>query len=41
MTEYETLRVERSGSALILNLYRPERRNAVSLQMMADIIAAF
>lgn len=41
MTEYETLRVERSGSALILNLYRPERRNAVSLQMMADIIAVF
>jgi enoyl-CoA hydratase/carnithine racemase len=40
MSDYETLRTERTGSALVLNLSRPERRNAVSLQMMADIIAA-
>lgn len=40
MSKYETLRAEQVGSALVLNLNRPERRNAVSLQMMADIIAA-
>jgi enoyl-CoA hydratase/carnithine racemase len=40
MSDYETLRAERTGSALVLNLSRPERRNAVSLQMMAEITAA-
>lgn len=40
MTEYETLRIERNGPALILHLNRPDRRNAISLQMMADLIAA-
>lgn len=40
MSEYETLQIERKGSALVLHLNRPERRNAVSLKMMAEIIAA-
>lgn len=40
MSDYETIRVERQGPALVLTLDRPERRNAVSLRMMADIIAA-
>jgi enoyl-CoA hydratase/carnithine racemase len=40
MTHYETISVERDGPALVLRLNRPERRNAVSLGMMADIIAA-
>ncbi|MFG1193171.1 MULTISPECIES: enoyl-CoA hydratase/isomerase family protein [Xanthobacter] len=40
MSEYETIRVERQGPALVLNLHRPDRRNAVSLKMMAEIIAA-
>ena len=39
MSEYETLRVERQGPALVIHLNRPERRNAVSLKMMAEIIA--
>jgi enoyl-CoA hydratase/carnithine racemase len=38
MKQYETLRMERQGPALVLNLNRPERRNAVSLEMMAEII---
>jgi enoyl-CoA hydratase/carnithine racemase len=41
MNDYQTLRAEVIGPALVLHLNRPERRNAVSLQMMADIIAAF
>ncbi|MEP9380471.1 enoyl-CoA hydratase/isomerase family protein [Aquabacter sp. CN5-332] len=40
MSDYETIRVERQGPALVLHLNRPERRNAVSLKMMAEIIAA-
>jgi enoyl-CoA hydratase/carnithine racemase len=40
MKPYETLRIERQGPALVLNLNRPERRNAVSLKMMAEIIDA-
>ena len=40
MKQYETLRTERQGSALVLNFNRPERRNAVSLKMMAEIIDA-
>ncbi|MEP9348656.1 enoyl-CoA hydratase/isomerase family protein [Xanthobacter sp. KR7-225] len=40
MSSFETIRVERRGPALIFHLARPERRNAVSLKMMAEIIAA-
>lgn len=40
MTQYETISVERDGPALVFRLNRPERRNAVSLAMMADIVAA-
>lgn len=39
MASYETLRVERDGPALIATLNRPDRRNAVSLEMMDEIIA--
>jgi enoyl-CoA hydratase/carnithine racemase len=39
MATYETLRVEKDGPALVVTLNRPDRRNAVSLQMMDDIIA--
>jgi enoyl-CoA hydratase/carnithine racemase len=40
MKQYATLRLERQGPALVLNFNRPERRNAVSLEMMAEIIDA-
>jgi enoyl-CoA hydratase/carnithine racemase len=40
MSQYETLQAERKGSALIVKLNRPDRRNAVSLKMMAEIISA-
>lgn len=40
MSDYETIRVTRQGHALLLTFNRPDRRNAVSLQMMAEIITA-
>jgi len=36
----ETLKTERSGSSIIVTLDRPERRNAVSLKMMEELVAA-
>lgn len=37
---YETIKAERRGAALVITLDRPERRNAVSRQMMDDIVHA-
>jgi enoyl-CoA hydratase/carnithine racemase len=37
---YATLEAARDGSAFIITLRRPERRNALSRQMVAEIIAA-
>lgn len=37
---FETIRHERSGSSVVITLNRPERRNAVSVQMMEEIVAA-
>lgn len=36
-TALETLRVERNGGALLLTLNRPERRNALSRQTLAEL----
>lgn len=36
---HETILVSREGSSLILTLNRPERRNAISLRMMDEIVA--
>ena len=36
---YETLAVSRSDATLIVTLNRPERRNAISLRMMEELIA--
>jgi enoyl-CoA hydratase/carnithine racemase len=40
MTTYATILVRQEGPACIITLNRPERRNAISLQMMGEIIAA-
>ena len=37
---FETIDTRREGGALVITLNRPHRRNAVSLQMMDDIVAA-
>jgi enoyl-CoA hydratase/carnithine racemase len=37
---YATVSMQREGPACVITLNRPERRNAISLQMMADIISA-
>ncbi|OFZ89361.1 MAG: hypothetical protein A3F74_04220 [Betaproteobacteria bacterium RIFCSPLOWO2_12_FULL_62_58] len=37
---YSTLRTECSGAACIITLNRPEKRNAVSIRMMDEIISA-
>ncbi len=39
-TEYRNLRVTHDGSAARLVLSRPEKRNALSLEMMQEVIAA-
>ena len=39
MSQYETLQIERKSGALLVKLNRPDRRNAVSLKMMAEIIS--
>lgn len=38
---YETIRLERDGDVSIITLNRPERLNALSRQMVAELIAAF
>jgi enoyl-CoA hydratase/carnithine racemase len=37
---YKTLRVERSGPACVITLNRPERRNAISIELMDELIDA-
>lgn len=37
---YETIRIERDGPSLVLTLNRPDRRNALSIQCMQEIMAA-
>ena len=37
---YETIRVEQDGPALVITLDRPRQRNAISLQMIAELMAA-
>ena len=37
---YETLLVATDGPACVITLNRPDRRNAVSVQMMQELIAA-
>ncbi|MGC4395685.1 enoyl-CoA hydratase/isomerase family protein [Hydrogenophaga crocea] len=38
---YQTISTRKEGPAFVIELNRPERRNAVSEQMMDDIMAAF
>lgn len=38
--EYETIKTEQSGSAYIITLNRPDRRNAFSVKMMEEIAGA-
>ncbi len=38
--DFQTIRVERDGPACVLRLDRPEKRNAVSLRMMDEIVQA-
>lgn len=40
MSTYETLLVDRDGAVAILTINRPEKRNALSGQVRADLIAA-
>lgn len=37
---FETIRTEQDGSAFVITLNRPERRNAISVQMMGEIEVA-
>ena len=34
---YETIKVERDGGAFVLQLHRPDNRNAINLQMMEEV----
>jgi len=38
--QFETLKTEREGPSLVITLARPERRNALSIRCMDEIIAA-
>ncbi|HEU4884130.1 MAG TPA: enoyl-CoA hydratase/isomerase family protein, partial [Longimicrobium sp.] len=40
MSLYETLRVEQDGAVAILTIDRPEKRNALSGQVRAELVAA-
>ena len=40
MTDPKTIAIERRDTSLVITLKRPERRNAVSLEMMSELIAA-
>lgn len=40
MKAFKTIRVDKDGPACVLTMNRPDRRNAVSLEMMNEIIAA-
>lgn len=38
--DYKTIILKKSGTAMVITLNRPERRNALSVQMMNDIMTA-
>ena len=38
--EHATVRSEADGPSCIITLHRPEKRNAISVEMMREIIAA-
>ncbi|MGE0653285.1 MAG: enoyl-CoA hydratase/isomerase family protein, partial [Alphaproteobacteria bacterium] len=38
--EYETIKVDQDGSAFVITLNRPDRRNAFSVKMMEEIASA-
>ena len=38
--DYQTILTGQDGPAFVITLNRPDKRNAVSVQMMEDIIAA-
>ena len=40
MTAYETILVATTGSACVITLNRPERRNAISLRLMQELVDA-
>lgn len=40
MTNYKTLRIAMDGPACVITLNRPERRNAISIELMDELIAA-
>lgn len=40
MKTYNTIRLEKSGPACIITLNRPERRNAISIELMDELIDA-
>jgi enoyl-CoA hydratase/carnithine racemase len=39
--DYERIRIEREGDAATITLDHPEKRNALSLEMMTELLAAF
>ncbi len=39
MSDYKTLLVEKAGPACIVTLNRPQRRNAISIELMDELIA--
>lgn len=40
MKAFNTIRAEKDGPACVLTLSRPDRRNAISVQMMGEIVKA-
>jgi methylglutaconyl-CoA hydratase len=40
-TSYQTLELDREGEVATITLNRPEKRNAISAQMISDMMAAF
>jgi enoyl-CoA hydratase/carnithine racemase len=39
-TDFQTILVSRQGSAARLTLNRPEKRNALSLKLMGEVLSA-
>ena len=40
MSDYKTLIVEEDGPACVITLNRPQRRNAISIELMDELVAA-
>ena len=40
MSQYKTIRVEMDGPACVITLNRPDRRNAISIEIMDELMAA-